>query len=206
MKSWEWPVDHKTVATLFLTPGWVKDASDIDFKDMSTVMSLWDNCGEYCIPSNIIKKICENRNTLFAHNSAMQVSNYKATHIFDLNSFIDVKTCTEKLQLIQSEKVIHPDKVKYLLTHIQSDIKKSIGLETEMKEMLVEQQRKIKIILDKVDNQSKQWCYKTVFTSLCVVVAISLLALTVFWFNQMRPIPEEDIRNTSTIRTGKCIC
>ena len=65
MQSWEWPTNHKTIATLFLTPGWVKDASEIDFKDLSTVLSLWDNCREYGISSNTVKKLREFLKRLF---------------------------------------------------------------------------------------------------------------------------------------------
>ena len=100
----------------------------------------------------------------------MQVSNNKVANIFmvlgvlfhehDLKGFVDIGTCLKKLQRIKTAKDIHTDKVKFLLTKIQSDLTKSVSLETDMKEMLVEQHRKIEIILDKVDNQPKKWCYK----------------------------------------------
>ena len=116
MQSWVWPVRPECIAEVFLVRGWAKNVAQIDFNDLATALSLWNNCTEYNIQQNTIDKLRETRNSLFAHNVRVDVSDVKLTTTFnvlnalfhdnDLRNSIDVHKCLKELEDIQEKSYV----------------------------------------------------------------------------------------------------
>ena len=114
MQSWTWPDGPECIAEVFLAQGWAKNTAKVDLNDLSTALSLWNNCTIYDIQLNTLKKLREVRNSFFAHNSKLEVSDDKLTTIFmvlgvlfrdgDLTDFIDENKSLQDLENIKQKK------------------------------------------------------------------------------------------------------
>lgn len=129
-----WISDYKSIANLFLRPGWIKPKSPVDLRDLATALSLWDNCSRYSISLNVIKKLRDLRNTYVAHNTNMEISDDKMTVIFnvlralfhetDLKTFIKINKCNNDLQRISERSFIARELASYLVESVRPQIQK----------------------------------------------------------------------------------
>ena len=113
MQSWSWPDGPQCIAEVFLAQGWAKNIDRIDLNDLSTALSLWNNCTIFDIQPNTLKKLREVRNSFFAHNSKLEVSDDKLKTIFmvlgvlfrdgDLTEFVDEDHCLQELDKIKQK-------------------------------------------------------------------------------------------------------
>ena len=77
-----WPVQYENIAEVFAPPSWTKGIPN--FRDVSYLCSLWDNCRtQFGINRNIIKRLRDQRNDL-KHNVQPRVSNENKDKLFDV--------------------------------------------------------------------------------------------------------------------------
>ena len=81
IKSWKWPEKSEWIFPIFLNNINVKKVEEIDLNDLATALSIWDNCNEYRISQNLIRKLRKNRNKYLAHNSGLKVSDSKLKNV-----------------------------------------------------------------------------------------------------------------------------
>ena len=113
MHSWTWSDGPEFIAEVFLVQGWAKDVAKVNIEDLSTALGLCDNCTEYGIQLNTLKKLREVRNFV-AHNPKSEVSDDKLKTYFmvfgvlfhdaDLKDFVDKNKCLQDLDEIKHKK------------------------------------------------------------------------------------------------------
>ena len=123
-ESWKWPQDCRTITALFLKSGYVKTVSDLNFADLSTALSLWENCNEFLIGDNIIQKLRDMRNS-HAHPAKMEVEDSELTQNFlvfstllherALSRFIDRDKSLRELEMIRESTDVDMGTVKQVL-------------------------------------------------------------------------------------------
>lgn len=92
----------------------MKKANEINFKDLSTALSLWEHCREYSVPFNLIMKLRKSRNRYFAHNFDLSVNQTKLKNIFcvlntlfhtqAVSDYVDRNGCLHELDYIETKK------------------------------------------------------------------------------------------------------
>ena len=208
MNSWMWNTDSMSLATVFVTPGW---ASKIDYQDLSTVLSLWDNCKEYNISPNVIKKLREIRNSYFAHNSKIDVSDDKLTNIFnilgvlfhekDLINYVNVTKCLRKLQKIKTAiaaKYDDTDAMGYLLSTHQIQLENNESLK-EIKNSLEYVETKIESF--GVRGRKPSYCNCSCKLVMCIGTIIPLIVmLGMYLVQNSQPL----MRNSSHQSSKRC--
>ena len=130
-ESWNWPQDYRTITTLFLTSGYVKTVPDLNFGDLSTALSLWENCNEFLIAPNIIQRLRGMRNS-HAHPTKMEVEDSELTQNFlvfstllhqgALSRFIERDKSLRELDMIRVSTEVDMGTVKQVLREVSDTI------------------------------------------------------------------------------------
>ena len=130
-ESWNWPQDYRTITTLFLTGGHVKTVPYLNFADLSTALSLWENCSEFLIAPNIIQRLRGMRNS-HAHPTKMEVEESELTQNFlvfstllherALSGFIDRQKSLRELDMIRESTEVDIGTVKQVLREVSDTI------------------------------------------------------------------------------------
>ena len=153
MHSWTWSDGPEFIAEVFLVQGWAKDVAKVNIEDLSTALGLWDNCTEYDIQINTLKKLREVRNFV-AHNPKSEVSDDKLKTYFmvfgvlfhdaDLKDFMDKNKCLQDLDEIKHKK---DNRLDTLLSKVEN-------MSDECVEVLRYSRRKSKIFYVSQNNYS----------------------------------------------------
>ena len=214
MNSRSWCTNYKSIANLFLTPGWIKDSHDMDLKDLSTVLSLWDNCSEYDISPNLIKKLRELRNGYFAHNPSMEVSDSKITSVFnvlgvlfhetDVKSFITPDKCKQELDTIKMKNEIDMNMIRTFVKQFQNETKDE---NLAMRQSVTKLEKEIHNIKAKSRMRFCRNNIKTgVFATSCIIICVLLLicwSKTSMWpFH--KEIKKNNIVQPPNLNKGRC--
>ena len=128
-RSWEWPRDFRSIATVFAKGVAFSKPTMINFEDLSTALCLWENCNEFSIAQNIIDKLRELRNGCFAHPTKMGVTDQKLESSFkvmcvlfhekDVQGFVNTQNHLKNLDTIQKATEIDLITMKQIREEIQ---------------------------------------------------------------------------------------
>lgn len=127
-ESWKWEEGYRNIAPVFVGHVYSHDVTKIKFNDLSTALSVMDNCNEFNISQTLIHKLRDVRNEQFAHNTLMEVSDQRFSKVFNilgvlfrdpsLNNYIDSDKCLDKLEYIKNN-----DTLETSLEQIKNELK-----------------------------------------------------------------------------------
>ncbi|XP_060554950.1 uncharacterized protein LOC132715874, partial [Ruditapes philippinarum] len=106
MMSWNWPTSYESIAPYFLP----QSRSCQNFQDISTSCHIWSNCKNmFNIGDHVLKNVRECRNTYYAHNPTLTVTDLDKSKVFnaledlfkDVMGHIDAQNCLSELDRIE---------------------------------------------------------------------------------------------------------
>ncbi|XP_045173059.2 uncharacterized protein LOC123534734 [Mercenaria mercenaria] len=193
MKSWEWPQHHRNIAEVFTATGW--NTSNLNLKDVSTSLSLWQRCKEF--PRHFVqysKSLQKARNNLFhVHASSLCLTSDEMKSIF--RAIYKVLNHGDVIPLIQN----HNEVASAIKDLEQGNLH---GHEEEASKALKEIAGTNKEILAKIDKLEK----KTNMNYSILVFAIISVFLSFIYTLNVRNADDDEKRLVDlTNRSNQCL-